>query len=454
MSKTSSERKPALGREMGPLPLKGVRITDLTWALASAGNSTLLASLGAEVIRIEWPERMDFTRLSETAGVGISSREVQRTPLGPGKKEIPYQKKGAPVPSLANRSGVFNDRNPGKYGITLNMSLAEGREIFKRLVSTSDVVMDGFKAPVMGKWGLGYDDLRSIKEDIIYIQMSGYGNSGPCRDYGSLGPTAQAFSGLGYLHGLPEPHEPTSWSHSYMDTTPPVYGALAVIGALHHRNRTGRGQYIDQAQYEPGLFLSGTALLDFSANGRGSTRHGNRSPHLPAAPHGIYRCAGDDAWIAIAAFNDAEWWALCACMENPEWTREALFATLEARIANQDALDTLVEYWTIAQDRYTLMYRLQEAGVPAGAVQSPEDKVRTDPHLKVRDFFVQLDHSELGTWPFTRHLTPKLSATPAHPGGPTHRGAPCIGEDNRYVYEQLLGMSAEEIRAYEDGGVI
>jgi crotonobetainyl-CoA:carnitine CoA-transferase CaiB-like acyl-CoA transferase len=440
--------------ELAPLPLRGVRVADLTWALASAGNSTLLASLGAEVIRIEWPERMDFTRLSETAGVGISSREVQRTPLGPGKQEVPYRKPGSNVPPLANRSGVFNDRNPGKYGITLNMARAEGREVFKRLVRVSDIVMDGFKAPVMGKWGLDYAGLCTVKRDIIYIQMSGYGNSGPCRDYGSLGPTAQAFSGLGYQHGLAEPHEPTSWSHSYMDTTPPFYGALAVIGALHYRNRTGRGQYIDQAQYAPGLFLSGTALLDFCANGRRTTRHGNRSPHLPAAPHGIYRCTGDDAWIAIAAFSEAEWRGLCGCMGHPAWTREARFASLEARLASQDSLDALVDEWTRGQERYELMYRLQAAGVPAGVVQSPEDKFRTDPQLKVRDFFVHLDHSELGTWPFTRHLTPKLSATPAHPGGPTHRGAPCIGEDNAYVYAQVLGMGADEIRALEAKGII
>jgi crotonobetainyl-CoA:carnitine CoA-transferase CaiB-like acyl-CoA transferase len=440
--------------ELSPLPLKGVRVADLTWALASAGTTTLLASLGAEIIRIEWPQRMDFTRLAETAGVGISSKEIRRTPLAPGKKEIPYQKKGAVSPPMANRSGVFNDRNPGKYGITLNMGLEEGREVFRRLVRVSDIVMDGFKAPVMGKWGLGYESLKAEKSDIIYIQMSGYGNTGPYRDYGSLGPTAHAFSGVGYLNGFPEPYEPTSWSHSYMDTTPPFYSALAAIGALHYRNRTGRGQYIDQAQYEPGLFLGGTALLDFSANGRKSTRVGNRSPNVAAAPHGIYRCAGDDAWIAIAVFDDTQWRSLCERMSNPPWAAEERFATFESRIRNQDALDHLVEAWTRNQERYALMYALQDEGICAGVVQSPEDKVNTDPQLKVRDFFVHLDHSELGTRPFTRHLTPKFSETPAHPGGVTHRGAPCLGEDNAFVYEKVLGMSRDEIRALEEKGVI
>ena len=440
----------------GPLPLKGVRVTDLTWLLASAGTSTLLTSLGAEVIRIEWPERLDFTRLGETAGVGVAARESNPRTLGRGKKSVPFARtpKGPPPSASVNRSGVFNDRNPGKYGITLNMNHAEGRELFKRLLRTSDIVMDGFKAPMMGRWGFDYEGLRAVKEDIIYMQMSGFGNTGPYREYGSVGPIAQACAGLGFQHGLPEPYEPTSWNHSYMDTTPPFYGALALIGALRHRNRTGRGQYIDQAQYQPGLLLGGAAVLDYRANGRRTERHGNRSPYKPAAPHGIYRCAGDDAWVAIATFNEDEWHSLRACMQQPAWAGEERFATLHARIKHQDELDRLVEAWTVDKDRYDLMYQLQEAGVPAGAVQSHVDKFEIDPQLKVRDFFVHLDHSELGTWPFTRHLTPKLWKTPAHPGGITQRGAPCLGEDNEYVYTKLLGLSREEMSAFQAKGVI
>lgn len=432
-----------------PLALKGVRITDLTWLLASAGAPTLLANLGAEVIRIEWPERLDFTRYSPFAR-GIAM------PLGPGKKEVPYRKsieETGPAPS-PNRGGEFNDRNPGKLGITLNMNHPEGRELFKRLVAMSDVVMEGFSASMMGRWGLDYEGLRAINPRIIYVQMSGMGNSGPYREYVSLGPIAQAMAGLAYLNGLQDPYPPTMWNHSYMDTTPPFFAAMAVISALYYRNRTSKGQYIDQAQYEPGLLLTGTSVLDYSAHGRRSQRVGNRSPHLPAAPHGIYRCLGDDAWIAIAVFNEKEWRALCEEMGNLPWCQDARFATLESRIQHQDELDARIEEWTQTQERYDLMYRLQNAGVRAGVVQAPKDKFETDPQLKVRDFFVHLDHSEMGTWPFTRHVTPKFSLTPAHPGGPTGRGAPCVGEDNVYVYSQLLGLSREEIAAYEEKGVI
>ena len=153
-------------------------------------------------------------------------------------------------------------------------------------------------------------------------------------------------------------------------------------------------------------------------------------------------------------FSETEWRDLSRFAGKGEWLTDERFATLQSRLKHQDELDAAIEEWTRGQERYTLMYALQDAGVAAGAVQSPGDKFETDPQLKVRDFFVHLDHSELGVWPFTRHLTPKLSRTPAHPGGTTQRGAPCIGEDNKYVFEQLLGLTPEEIAAYEAKGVL
>lgn len=444
MSKTNGNAKNALA----PRPLQGVRIADLTWLLASAGATTLLASLGAEVIRIEWPERLDFTRYSQ------NPRGGGPTPLGPGKTDVPYgMAKGRQPAPFANRGGVFNDRNPGKLGITLNLNRPEGRDLFRRLVALSDVVMEGFTASMMGRWGFDYAGLREINPAIIYVQMAGFGNTGPYRDYVSLGPVAQAMSGLGYLSGLPDA-PPTMWNHSYLDRTPPFYAAQAVIAALYYRNRTGRGQYIDQAQYEPGLMVGGTSVLDYSANGRRGRRVGNRSPHVAAAPHGIYRCDGDDAWIAIAVTDEAEWQALIGVAGDLPWCRDPRFETREHRIEHQDALDAAIARWTVTRERYELMYRLQAASVPAGVVQSPQDKVEIDPQLKVRDFYVHLDHGEMGVWPFTRHHVAQMSATPPHPGGTTKRGAPCVGEDNQSVYEGLLGLSASEIAAYREQGVI
>jgi crotonobetainyl-CoA:carnitine CoA-transferase CaiB-like acyl-CoA transferase len=431
---------------IAPQPLKGVRIVDLTWMLASAGTTVILASLGAEVIRIEWPGHLDFTRRQLVA-------EPKPPPLGPPHPPGPFPKSVQGIPE-ANSSGLFSDRNAGKLGITLNMRVPDGVALFKKLVAISDVVIEGFRPSAMRSWGLDYDTLTSVKPDIIYLQMAGFGRTGPYSSFASYGPTAQVMSGIGAITGLPEPHPPTMWNHSYMDVTPPFYGAMALIGALYYRNRTGQGQYIDQGQYEPGLFLSGPAVLDFSANGRRTRRVGNRSPFIDAAPHGIYRCAGEDNWIAIAVFNEKEWRALCRQMGDPAWCTEAAFATMQNRLAHQDELDTHIEDWTRGEERYALMYRLQESGVAAGAVQSPADKFDLDPQLKARDFFVDLPQSHIGTWPHTRHLTPKLTRTPAHPGGTTQRGAPCVGEDNRYVYERLVGLSPREIADYEERGVI
>ena len=432
---------------IAPQALKGVRVVDLTWMLASAGGATMLASLGAEVIRIEWPGHLDFTRFGAVA--------VEQSPsLGPVREPASSEQPATADARSPNLDGTFNDRNAGKMGVTLNLNHPRGRELFARLVSVSDVVMEGFTAPTMSRWGLHYEGLKTIKRDIIYIPMAGFGNSGPYRQYVSYGPTAQAMAGLAYKNGLPEPHPPTMWNHSYMDVTPPYYTALGVIGAIYYRNRTGKGQYLDQAQYAPGLFLTGTSILEYSANNRRSERVGNRSVGRSAAPHGVYRCAGDDAWIAIAVFSDEEWRALCRAMGDPPWSHAPEYRTLQNRIRVQDELDEKIEAWTGPQERYDLMYRLQALGVPAGVVQSNRDKVEEDPQLKVRDFFAHVYHSELGTRPVTRHFTPKLSLTPAHPGGLTQRGAPLVGEDSAYVYREILGLSVAEVEAYREEGVI
>src|SRR5208282_4928618 len=259
---------------IAPQPLKGVRIVDLTWMLASAGTTVLLSSLGAEVIRIEWPGHLDFTRRQLVA-------QPKPPPLGPLKKLSDLPRSVHDIPE-ANASGLFSDRNAGKLGITLNMRHHDGVALFKQLVALSDIVVEGFRPNAMRSWGLDYETLKAVKPDIIYLQMAGFGRTGPYASFASYGPTAQVMSGIGALTGLPEPHPPTMWNHSYMDVTPPFYGATALMAALYYRNRTGQGQYIDQGQYEPGLFLSGTAVLDYSANGQRSRRAGNRSPYIDA----------------------------------------------------------------------------------------------------------------------------------------------------------------------------
>jgi crotonobetainyl-CoA:carnitine CoA-transferase CaiB-like acyl-CoA transferase len=229
--------------------------------------------------------------------------------------------------------------------------------------------------------------------------------------------------------------------------------AAAMLSALFHRNRTGEGQWIDASQTEVGLFINGTAILDWSANDRIWTRYGNRSPYKPAAPHGVYPCAGDDRWIAIACFTDAEWRALSEVARRPGWLDDGRFSDLPGRLAHQAALDTLVAEWTRGQDRYATMLALQKAGVPAGVCQTAGDRCDNDPQLRALEWLTEITGNKIGRWPVAE-VPVKMSESPAYIGGRLDRGAPCYGEDNDYVYGELLGMSKREIERLAADGVI
>src|SRR5258706_12973204 len=286
-----------------PFPLHGIRILDFTWFLASAGGTRFLSAFGAETIKIELKSHPD-TRLAAMAPVGgREARDKATSPL-PGVTDL-------------NMGGQFNNKNPGKRGISLNVRHPKGLEIAKRLVAMSDIVAEGFSPGVLDNWGLGYDALRAIKPDIIYVQQSGMGAKGTYGRFRTVGPIANAFAGLSDMSGLPEPAMPAGWGYSYLDWMGAYSFALAMLSALFHRNRTGEGKWIDASQTQCGSLLNGRAILDWSANGRVWTRTGNRSPYKPAAPHGVYPCAGEDRWIAIACFNEAEWYALAEVAGHP-----------------------------------------------------------------------------------------------------------------------------------------
>ncbi len=238
-----------------------------------------------------------------------------------------------------------------------------------------------------------------------------------------------------------------------MDWSGAYYCAIAMILAIYYKKRTGKGQYIDGSQIEPGMFMTGTAILDHLVNDRHWKRTGNRSPYRPAAPHGAYPCAGTDRWIAIAVSNDDQWRALAAEMGNPAWTREAGFSSLAARIVNQDELDRRVGEWTRDKEPFALQDRLQKAGVPAGVCQTTEDRVERDPQLKHLKWLIPLPNAEVGTWPIKDVPFHFANAT-VDQGGPIGRASPCYGEDNDYVYGELLKLSAQERAELEKEGVI
>jgi crotonobetainyl-CoA:carnitine CoA-transferase CaiB-like acyl-CoA transferase len=317
----------------------------------------------------------------------------------------------------------------------------------------SDIVAEGFSPGVLDSWGLGYDALKAIKPDIIYVQQSGMGAQGRYGRFRTVGPIANSFSGLSEMSGLPEPAMPAGWGYSYLDWMGAYSFALAMLSALFHRARTGEGQWIDASQTEVGLFINGTTILDWSANGRIWSRYGNRSPYKPAAPHGAYPCAGEDRWLAIACFGDDEWHALTKVAERPDWAADARFVDLASRIANQDALDAAVAQWTKTGDAYRMMLALQRAGVPAGVCQTAEDRCDRDPQLAALNWLTEVTGTKIGRWPVAE-VPVKLSESPAYIGGRIDRGAPCYGEDNDYVYGELLGMSSREIAALAEDGVI
>ncbi|HXU22731.1 MAG TPA: CoA transferase [Tepidiformaceae bacterium] len=401
---------------MAALPLAGVRVCDLTWIIAGPTATRVLADFGAEVIRVEHEQAIDAIRLG-------------RPIIGD-------------APTL-NNSGFFNYFNRNKKSILLNARHPDGMTILKRLVAVSDVVVENFSNGVLESWGLGYEELKRIRPDIIYCSISGFGHSGRDKEFTTWGPTAQALSGLTFMSGLPGELS-AGWGYSYMDHTAGYYGAMAVLMALHHRNRTGEGQYIDISQVEAGIVLNGPAILDYTVNGRRGRREGmppgNHAWQPAVAPHNAYPCRGEDRWLALAVMNEAEWQALVRAMDEPEWALDERFATNECRLANQDELDRHIAAWTVECDEYELMGLLQAARVRAAACQHAGDRFERDPQLAARDWWHHLPHPEVGDCEYDG-VAPKLSASP----GGLRSASPVLGEHTHEVLAGVLGMSDSEI---------
>lgn len=339
-------------------PLDSVRVIELTKIVAGPNATRMLATMGAEVIRVEWHDQRALDLL----------RGVQPKVPG-GAADSP------------NRSGLFNNINinPGKYGITLNMSLPQGRDLFKRLIARSSVLCENYSPGQMDSWELGYEVLREVSPGLIYLQISGMGKSGTCDDYLSVGPTAQTLSGLTHLSGLPEPMPPAGWGYSYLNHSTGYYGAMHILMALIQRRKTGQGCYIDLSQTETGLMVSGTATLEAQLSGTSTQRYGNRMPVADWAPHGAYPCRGDDEWITLAVQTDEQWQDLVAEMGSPAWAGQARFQTAAGRKAAEDQLDRRLAAFTKNEERYELMVRLQKRGVPSGVVQKSVDRFTRDP---------------------------------------------------------------------------
>jgi crotonobetainyl-CoA:carnitine CoA-transferase CaiB-like acyl-CoA transferase len=397
--------------------LKGVRIADFGHVLAGPYCSMLLACLGAEVIKIETRARPDEQRAQHGAGN---------------------------VKDLESNSNFF-EVNLNKLSATLNLTTAKGRELAKRIVAISDVVIENMRPGVMDKLGLGYKDLVAIKPDIIMLSLSGYGQTGPIRSYAAYNPCFTSFGGLAHLCGYPE-KKPNTMNNSGGDARAGNAGVFAVLMALNLRQRTGQGQYIDQSSCEIINSMIGDQMMEYAMNRRSPKRHGNHDAFM--APHNCYRCKGDDAWISIAVASDGEWAALRKAMGNPQWAEEAVFSTALGRWQHQNELDRRIGEWTVNYVPHELMQKLQGAGVAAMPTFKASD-LFSDPHLNARNAVAEVDHRVLGK---RKTITPpwKLSETPAT----ISRTAPFVGEHNEYVLCELLGLSKQEVAKLAEEKVV
>src|SRR5215469_4092317 len=426
--------------------LEGVRIIDLTWLQVGPQATRILASFGAQVIRIEWrhPAAVDFLRYMQPFAPDHATAQG-------GRSQGAARSHG--IRGNFNRGAYYNNTNPGKYGITLNLNHPKGRDLLRRMVTEANAICENFSPGQMDKWNLGYDELRQLNPRIIYMQTTGVGKFGTYKNYVSYGPTAQSMSGLTFMSGLPEPLPPAGWGYSYLDHSPGYFGALLMMAALHRQRQSGLGAYIDLSQTETGLMLTGTSLLEYQLTGNATERYGNRMPYLDWSPHGAYRCKGEDNWIAISVQSDEQWRGLIEELGSPSWALDPKFAAASGRKDNEDEIDRQLTSRIIVEDRYDLMRRLQSRGIPAGVVQKAPDRFDDDPQLKARDYYVDLPHSEIGTWP-VEGFPAKLSRSPADVGGLTARAAPKLGEDNEYVYRELFGVTNEELAAFREEDVI
>ena len=396
--------------------LAGIKVVDFSWYVVGPQTARHLAVNGAEVIRVE---------------SSVSPDGLRRT--GPYKDGI----------IDVNRSGYFNNQNPNKYGITLNLKLPQALEIAKRLVARADVVTESFTPGVIERFGLGYNDLKEVKPDIIMVSMGAQGRDGPHSHHSAYGHVQQALCGVNHLTGRPDSY-PTGAHGPYTDFFVPHISATVVIAALAYRRRTGKGQYIELSQLEASIHALETAILDYTVNGREQCRMGNR--HSQAAPHGAYRCKGEDRWCTIAIFNDEEWQRFCKVLNNPDWSLDSKFATLAGRLENSAELDRLVEQWTSKYSVEQVMERLRAAAVAAGVVKNAKD-MHEDPQLKHRNHYWVLDHPETGPATYDSPAY-KLSKTPSQARMP----APCLGEHNAFVCTEILGMSDEDfVRLLAEG---
>jgi crotonobetainyl-CoA:carnitine CoA-transferase CaiB-like acyl-CoA transferase len=392
-------------------PLEGILVIGLTCGAVGPEACGLLAELGADVIKIESRTNLDFLR------------------------QVSFD-------DDPNHSWTFNDECRGQQSVCLDLSTPRGREIALALCARADVVVENNRGGVAAGWGLDYDDVARVNPRVVYLCSQGFGLGGPLGEAPSFGPLNSTFAGINWLWNHEAAPYPAGISLNYPDHIASKLAAIAVLAALGERRRTGEGQRIEMSQAEAAAFLAGEFYLQGPTTGRPPQPRGNFVEY--AAPHGVYPCAGEDRWLAVAVASDAAFDRLRAVCG---WPHDPALATLAGRLARRADLDERLSRWTRTRDAEAAAAELQAAGVSAMTVQHGDDH-RADAHLAARGAIVAVEHPDIGS---ERHAANpiRLSRAPLSPA----RAAPLLGADTRPVLRRLLGLSPDEVAALIAGGV-
>ncbi len=419
---TDGSRQPA----SSTLALQGYRVIDFGTAWAGPVTAQLLGDMGAEVIKVESRRKMDGLRM----GRPIVGKDIAGSDQGKWPDMQPQ----------------FHSFNRNKLSVSVDLQHAEGRRIVKELVGISDIVVDNSSPGVMARLGLDHESLAGLKPDIITVSLTACGESGPLARTVAYAPTITALGGLNGLTGYGDGETPYLTNVGYGDANAAVHAVFAVLAALWHREETGEGQHIELSETEAVTALLGEAFMEYSMTGMLPGPRGNADAAM--CPHGIYRAAGDDKWIAIAVKGEEEWRGLCTALGATDWLEERRFADTFSRLRHRAELDSLVGAWTAQREVEDAVRILQEAGVAATQVMSVEDQF-IDRHYRARKTFEEVLHPLVGV-----EVLPGIPWKMSRSAGSIRRPAPCLGEHNTYVFTTLLGYSDKEVRRLEEEKVI
>jgi crotonobetainyl-CoA:carnitine CoA-transferase CaiB-like acyl-CoA transferase len=410
----------AAGAGGAALPLAGIRVLDLSWVWAGPHATLMLAHLGAEVLKVESSSRPDLARRIAVFPPGVE-------------------------PGL-NRSGYFNSVNLGKKSLALNLGNPEGLALVKKLAARSDVIISNFATGVMDRLGLGAAELHKYRPELVVATISAFGQTGPYKQYTGYGPLIPPIAGLCASTGYEEDGLPRSVRNAYADPNAGIYTAFAIVAALRARKADEPGLVIDTSLWEPLLSTGCEGWMGHVLGNPPLKPQGNHDSRW--APHNVYRCPGEDRWVAIAVQTDSQWQNLCGAIGRLDLAADARFASATDRKRHEAELDRVLSEWCAPRDRWEVTRLLQEHGVPAFPSMDSRD-LTEDEHLRARGYFATFDHPEVGE---RTHIGMPWRLS-ARPNGVRSR-SPLLGEHTDATLRDLLALSKTELKALRERGAI